>query len=206
MGGCHGSVRLVWRGRLKPFWAVPYLLSPSPKMKMRSLILGAAAAVTPIMSAAAQQASLPSNVISIQPLSAMYTVYSGEFERRVGQNVTLGVGGTYWDASEDNSGIESVYTSGDVKLRYYPGVALRGFSFGASAGYTQVKETTTGAENSGGAPTFGLLLEYQWLLGARSNMAVTLGAGAKKLFVDTNEFVDVFTTYPTARISIGWGF
>lgn len=176
-------------------------------MKMRSLLLGVAAALTPIMSAAAQQASTPNNVISIQPLSAMYTLYAGEFERRVGQNVTLGVGGTYVQTENEDLGQEASYTSGDIKLRYYPGVALRGFSLGVSAGYASVSETVTSVENSGGAPNFGLLLEYQWLLGARSNMAVTLGAGAKKLFIDSDEYTDeVFTTYPTARVSIGWGF
>ena len=174
-------------------------------MKMRSLLLGAVAALTPIMSVAAQQARTPANVLSIQPLSAMYGVYSGEFERRVGQNVTFGLGGTYWNADNDN-GSEATYTSGDAKLRYYPGAALRGFSFGMSAGYSNVSETVTGAESSGGAPSFGLLLEYQWLMGSRSNMAVTLGAGAKKLFIDEAEFNDVVVTYPTARISIGWGF
>ena len=175
-------------------------------MKMRSVLLGAVAALTPIMSAAAQQPATPKNVISIQPLSAMYTVYSGEFERALGQHVTLGVGGTYWGAEDEDAGQEATYTSGDIKLRYYPTMALRGFSFGASAGYSSVSETIGTAETSGGAPTFGVLLEYQWLLGARSNMAVTLGAGAKKLFIDENDFTDVFTTYPTARISIGWGF
>ena len=175
-------------------------------MKMRSLLLGAAAALTPIMSVAAQQAATPSNVISIQPLSAVYTVYTGEFERRAGQNVTMGVGGTYWNSGDNDNGGDVTYTSGDLKLRYYPGTALRGFSFGMAAGYTRVSETISGTESSGGAPSFGLMLEYQWLLGARSNMAVTLGAGAKKLFIDENEFVDVLATYPTARVSIGWGF
>ena len=175
-------------------------------MKMRSLLLGAAAALSPIMSVAAQQSSSPSNVISIQPLSAMYTLYAGEFERRVGQNVTLGFGGTFVKTESDDNTQEASYTSGDIKLRYYPGVALRGFSLGVSGGYSSVSETITGTENTGGAPNFGVLLEYQWLLGARSNMAVTLGAGAKKLFVDDNDFVDVFSTYPTGRISIGWGF
>lgn len=175
-------------------------------MKIRSLLVSAAAALTPIMSVAAQQASTPSNVISIQPLSAMMTVYSGEFERRVGQNVSLGFGGTYWAPGED--GEELTYTSGDVKLRYYPTVALRGFSMGVSGGYTSVKETIGTTENSQGAPSFGALLEYQWLMGARSNVAVTLGAGAKMLFINEDDFSsgDFIARYPTARISIGWGF
>jgi hypothetical protein len=175
-------------------------------MKMRSLLVSAAAVLTPIMSVAAQQASAPKNVISIQPLSAMYSVYTGEFERRLSSNSTFGFGGTYWNSSNDDTGGDATYTSGDVKLRYYPGAALRGFSFGAAAGYTSVSEDISGTESSGGAPSFGIMLEYQWLLGARNNMAVTLGAGAKKLFIDEADFVDVIATYPTARVSIGWGF
>ena len=175
-------------------------------MKMRSLLLGAAAALSlPIVTAAAQGVATPNNVISIQPLSAMMTVYSGEFERRVGQNVTFGVGGTFWDAGED--GEDVTYTSGDVKLRYYPTAALRGFSVGVSGGYTNVSETVGGAKSSQGAPSFGTLLEYQWLMGSRSNLAVTLGAGAKMLFLNEDDFgTDVTARYPTARISIGWGF
>ena len=175
-------------------------------MKMRSVLLGAVAALSPMFAVAAQQPATPANVISIQPLSAMMTVYSGEYERRAGQNWTFGIGGTLWNVGDE--GDELTYTSGDVKLRYYPGIALRGFSLGVSGGYTSVKETIGTTEASQGAPSFGALLEYQWLMGARSNVAVTLGAGAKMLFISEDDFSsgDFVARYPTARISVGYGF
>jgi len=171
---------------------------------LKSFLATAALVALPLMSAAAQNTA-PKNVLSIQPFSAMLTVYAGEYERRVGNSMTLGVGGTYWNAGDE--GDDVTYTSGDVKLRFYPqGIPLRGFSLGVSGGYTSVKETIVSTESSEGGATFGTFLEYQWLMGAKSNFALTFGAGAKMLFVDEEQFNDITLRYPTARISIGYGF
>lgn len=163
----------------------------------------------PFVAASAQTAA-PRNVISIQPLNAMMTVYSGEYERQTGKSVTFGIGGTYWGA-DDATGDEASYTSGDVKLRYYPsGTALMGFSFGASAGFTSVAATdaATAIETKESGPTFGVLLEYQWLMGAKKSFSVALGAGAKMLLIDeANVTNNSFTArYPTARVSVGYAF
>lgn len=151
--------------------------------------------------------SSPGQVISIQPLSAMLTVYAGEFERRLTPSVTIGIGGTYWNAGDD----EFTYTSGDVKLRYYPSAqALQGFAFGGSVGLTSVEANDENTQDSGSAsgPNIGVLLEYSWLLGERRNFFVGLGAGAKALLISDDEFSDDSVTlrYPTARISVGFAF
>jgi hypothetical protein len=178
---------------------------------MRNRVLAvAAAALMPFAAASAQSTAVPRNVISIQPLNAMMTVYSGEYERAVGKAVSFGLGGTYWGA-DDDTGDEASYTSGDVKLRYYPsGTALMGFSFGASAGYTSVSATDAGStiDESEAGPTFGILLEYQWLMGASKSFSVALGAGAKMLFIDEENVTnESFTArYPTARVSVGFAF
>jgi hypothetical protein len=177
---------------------------------MRNRVLAvAAAALMPFAAASAQANVAPRNVISIQPLNAMMTVYSGEYERAVGKAVSFGLGGTYWNA--EDAGDEASYTSGDVKLRYYPsGSALMGFSFGASAGYTSVSANDAGStvDESEAGPTFGILLEYQWLLGASKSFSVALGAGAKMLFIDEDNLTnESFTArYPTARVSLGFAF
>jgi hypothetical protein len=98
-----------------------------------------------------------------------------------------------------------------VKFRYYPqGTALQGFSFGASLGFAKVTgedNSTTPTEVSESVGTFGVLLEYQWLLGAKKKFAVTLGAGAKKLMLDEDDFTsEVIAAYPTARVSVGFAF
>jgi hypothetical protein len=182
---------------------------------MRNRVLTLAAAVLlPLAAASAQQVAAPTapaaphNVISIQPLNAVFTAYSAEFEHQTGAAVTLGVGGTYVNAGD---GIDEItYKSGDLKLRYYPnGTALMGFSFGGSAGFSSVSGTdVSGAKTSVSGPSLGVLLEYQWLLGVQHNFAVALGLGAKAVFVKDNQFTsDNFVTrYPTARVSVGYAF
>jgi hypothetical protein len=177
---------------------------------MRNRVLAvAAAALLPFAAASAQANKVPHNVISIQPLNAMFTVYSGEYERQVGKAVSFGVGGTYWNA--EDAGDEASYTSGDLKLRYYPsGAALQGFAFGVSAGFTSVSAQDAGStvDESESGPTAGVLLEYQWLMGMKRNFSVALGAGAKMLFVDEDNVTSSSFTarYPTARVSIGYAW
>lgn len=176
-------------------------------MRIRVIAL-VAAAMMPFAAVSAQQIAGPSNVLSIQPLAAMLTVYAAEYERKTGTAMTLGIGGTYWDAGE---GDDLVYTSGDLKLRYYPqGTALQGFAFGGTVGYTSVSATSLidGSNESANGPSFGVLLEYQWLMGASKNFALTLGAGAKAVMVDEDEFTsnDFIARYPIARVSVGWAF
>jgi len=152
----------------------------------------------------------PSNVISLQPLNAVIlTMYSGEYERRIGRELSFGFGATYWDLGEDSN--ELTYKSGDLKLRFYPqGNALHGFSFGGSVGLTSISalsfDGTT--EESASGPSFGILIEHQWLMGASRNFAVALGVGAKAVMVDEDEISsdDFIARYPTIRISVGYAF
>lgn len=136
------------------------------------------------------------------------TVYSGEFERAATKAVTWGVGATHWNAGDP--GDEASYTSGDLKLRYYAsGAALHGFSFGVSAGFSNVGvKTTTGIDETHSGPSAGVLIEYQWLMGMKKNFAVALGAGAKRLMIsESNVSSGSFTAgYPTARVSVGYAF
>ncbi len=179
---------------------------------MRNLVLIlSAAALMPFAIASAQQVEVvaPRNVISIQPINAVLTAYSAEYERQSGSAVTLGVGGTYFNAG---SGVDEVtYKSADFKLRYYPnGTALMGFSFGGSAGFSSISGTDLNGNNATvSGPSLGILLEYQWLLGVKRNFAVALGAGAKAVYVKDNQFTSnnsFVTRYPTARISVGYAF
>jgi hypothetical protein len=178
---------------------------------MRNRVLAvAAAALLPFAAASAQANAVPHNVISIQPLNAMFTVYSAEYERQTGKSVTFGVGGTYWSAGDEDVNEDVSYTSGDVKLRFYPsGAALTGFSFGGSVGFTSVSgNNSSGVEESASGPTFGVLLEYQWLMGVKKNFSVALGAGAKKIFASDEDISsDSFNpAYPTARVSVGYAW
>jgi len=180
-------------------------------MRNRVLVL-AAAALAPFTAASTQQVVTPgvtpSNVLSIQPLNAVFTAYSAEYERKIGGAATFGIGGTYFNVGDGFD--EVTFKSGDVKLRYYPnGTALMGFSFGGTAGFSSVTGTDfNGAEESASGPSLGVLLEYQWLLGVQRNFAVALGLGAKAVFVkdETITSGDFTPRYPTARVSVGYAF
>ena len=176
-------------------------------MRNRFALMAAMIAL-PVATATAQNVA-PRNVISIQPLNAMMTVFAGEYEHGLGKAASWGIGATYWDAG-DESVSELKYSSADVKVRYYPqGTTLQGFSIGGSVGFTQAKETAGSTETSQSAPSLGVLLEYQWLMGAKKSFSMSLGAGAKALFLDEDNFSsggDFTARYPTARISIGYAW
>lgn len=176
------------------------------------LALLATGVLLPFPHAAAQDLP-PRNVISIQPLSAVFTVFAAEYERAVGTAVTAGLGATGWSTDDDGFGDRLRYRSVDVKVRYYPqGTALSGFSFGGTIGFTnvvhEVRSATPPYDQSAGGGSFGVLLEYQWLLGAKRNFAVALGVGAKALMVNEGDLAgsNFLARYPTARISVGWAF
>jgi Protein of unknown function (DUF3575) len=177
-------------------------------MQNRFLIL--AAAVMPFAAASGQSVAAPRNVLSIQPINAVFTAYAAEYERQMGGASTFGLGGTYFDVGDANVDKLTI-KSADVKLRYYPnGTALMGFSFGASAGYSSFTGTDvfTSEETTVNGPSLGFLLEYQWLMGVQKNISVALGAGAKAVFVKDADFSsDTFAArYPTGRLSIGYAF
>ena len=141
------------------------------------------------------------NLVSFQPLNAIFESYQVEYERTLSPTATVGLGGNLWNH------IGSHYRSADLKLRYYPGArALQGFSFGVSAGYSNITVDDSGDKLAHG-PTAGALFEYNWLLGGKQNFHVGMGLGAKTLFGRKDDFAgDINWHYPTARLSIGWAF
>lgn len=165
--------------------------------------------ILPFATAVAQDAGGPSNVLSFQPLNAIVlTAYSAEYERKIGEATSFGIGGTHWNVDDGN---DLTYQSGDLKFRFYPqGVALQGFSLGGSVGYSRISATNDfdATEESVSGPSFGVLIEYQWLMGKSKNVALALGLGAKAVMVDEDEITsdDFVARYPTARISVGYAF
>jgi len=154
----------------------------------------------------AQERAGKAAVISIQPINAMLTVYAGEAELAMSRSTTIGIGGTYW--SPDVIDGDFNYLSGDLKVRYYPeGRALQGFSFGGSVGVTHLSATDNSSAGSASGPSIGVMLDYNWLLGAEKAFYVGLGLGAKTLFISDKSVADEATLhYPTMRLSVGWAF
>jgi Protein of unknown function (DUF3575) len=182
-------------------------------MFSRSALALAALGLALSSSAAHAQQEAPRQVLSINPLGAVFGVYMGEFERALHPSATAGVSTTYWtgDFTDGEDQAVASYLTVDARLRYYPGARpLEGFSIGGSVGYTGLSGslTTVEGEQKGSVNTVGagVELDYNWLLGARDQVMVGTGIGAKRLFVLGDEVEDVSLAYPTLRLVVGYAF
>jgi hypothetical protein len=150
--------------------------------------------------------------VAIDPLGIPFDIFSAELENAVAPGITLGGAGSYTDLDHDR------YTSADLKFRYYPGeVVLRGFAIGASVGYLHYRRSepldvgTPAGEPTNptlDAPTIGVLVDYNWLLGTRRRFFLGTGLGAKRILAGEAErqAVDLDRAYLTARFVLGIAF
>lgn len=178
-------------------------------MSLRRLTLAAALLVAPALAGA--QTATPAaatphtQVLSINPITAVFGLFSADYERKVGTATSVGVGGSYYSSSG------FTYLSVEAKPRYYAsGTALRGFSVAGIAGVTRVSGSDDDCigsctDESATAAALGVNLDYQWLLGQQQKFAVALGLGAKRLF-GVDDISGVSATLPTARVAIGIAF
>jgi hypothetical protein len=134
-------------------------------------------------------------VVGLNPLGIPFEIGSIEVEGVVLPGVSLGAAASYSALGDDDDGGQGEgdarYTSGDVKVRYYPSeVALRGFSVGLALGVTRYSKVvnvgTPGSPSvlqreSVTGPTISVLADYNFLLGARQRFVVGTGIGAKRL-------------------------
>jgi len=148
---------------------------------------------------AQQSAPARPQVISANPFGLLLGLFNAEYERRVSESTTAGVGGSsfYDDGDTD-------YVNADVFYRFYPsGKPLDGFAFGAKAGITKIDETFY----SGGT-YFGLGFDtnWSWLMGKNDNFYIGVGFGLKRLFgVSASDTTLEFI--PTIRIvNVGFAF
>src|ERR1041384_2786428 len=141
--------------------------------------------------------------VAVNPLGIPFDIASAEFETALASGVTFGGLASYTALQDDR------YRTFDAKVRYYPGeVVLRGFSMGASVGFThfstkQFSNTTPSVETTPDADfaTLGLLLDYNWMLGARRRFIVGTGLGAKRVLASSErrDQADLTPAYVTAR-------
>lgn len=156
----------------------------------------------------------PKQVLWTQPISALLGMYSVEYERVLGEETSLGFALNYWDPPFGDSGEELRYFSPEAKLRFYPGAeVLRKFSFGTTVGWTFVKDRQldpldfSSSEGKASGLKIGIDLDYSWLLGKRENFGVSLGVGARRVFLDDSfDGEDALVAYPTLRIAVGYAF
>lgn len=135
-------------------------------------------------------------VLSANPFLLMAEWANVEFERKHNDSATFGVSAS---ASSLN---EMDYRNFQGFYRYYPqGASLTGFYIGGRGGVHRISE---GGE-SGHAFGLGFEIGYGWLFGAQRNFAVSVGAGATRLF--GGDMNGASTLIPTLRlVNVGWSF
>lgn len=134
-------------------------------------------------------AAEPTRVLSTNPIGLFVRYYNLEYETRVHDAVTVGIGGARLDADLGLGG----YANGDVFVRYYPGGrALRGVSLGLKTGLT------TGGSGVAAGAGFDVNAS-QWL---NEHVVVSAGFGLKRVFDGADSY-----NLPTIRIiNVGVAF
>ena len=150
--------------------------------------------------------------VGFNPLGIPFDIFVLEAESGIAQGVTMGGVGSYVSVNHDR------YTTFEFKARYYPGeVVLQGFSLGMTAGYlgfstpSRSIASTTGemtARDKLNAPTIGVIVDYNWLLGQQRRFVVGTGVGAKRVLAsaDDRQRVGLDRALLTARFTVGLAF
>jgi hypothetical protein len=142
--------------------------------------------------------------VAVNPLGIPFDIASIEVESGVAQGVTVGGQASYTAIVHDR------YSTFDAKVRYYPSeVVLSGFSLGVSVGHTHFTTRDNDvARQSLDFGTVGLLLDYNWMLGAQHRFIVGTGIGAKRVLAnsDDRDAAGVSRAFMTARFVVGLAF
>jgi hypothetical protein len=149
--------------------------------------------------------------IGINPLGIPFDIFSIEVESGIAQGMTLGASAAHTELDNQR------YSSADLKFRYYPSeVVLKGFSIGASAGLLRYSDIVTDFDIGGGTqtrqtintPTLGLLLDYNWMLGATHRFIVGTGVGSKRILAGSEDRkkVGLDRAQFSARFTVGVAF
>jgi hypothetical protein len=154
--------------------------------------------------AGAQRAPVPiptQTYIGFNPLGLPANVFTLELENAVSSGISVGAVGSYIDFDH------SRYTTGDLKVRYYPSeVVLRGFAVGISAGVTRFSNDSADVRRTMSAPTAGILVDYNWLLGRSERFLVGTGIGAKRVLASKAERERASVDYATVTTRLIFGF
>jgi hypothetical protein len=147
--------------------------------------------------------------VAANPFAPIFGGLSGEFETTLSPGFTLGAGGL----ADLSSGRER-FTTLQAKLKYYPNeVALRGFAVGVTLGFVSQRDESTDmftGERFGArtetAPTYGIVLDYNWQLGRQRRFLVGTGIGARRVLRNVGDDSPLSQYYPDGRLVLGWTF
>ena len=176
---------------------------------MRHRLLACAAALVLAASTAdaqsrpQQRIELLPQVVSVNALLLPFGGLIGEYEAVVMDNITLGASLAYYDFV---GGGGDRYTSGEAKLRFYPGErAPEGFSVGLALGFgrSHDDDVLEGEDASKGGLTTGVLLDYNWVVGPSGRFFVGSGVAVKRRFGSLKDDWIGWEVLPTARLQVG---
>lgn len=176
-----------------------------------TIALAAVLAAAPIQ---AQEVTHWDNTISFSPILALFEVLVADYERRVGAEASVGLGIGYWnfDVDVDEDDLESdagdaSYLALDLKGRFYPDRAFKGWEFGGSIGLARVgyDDDETDEEVSATGFAYGVEVGHGWLLGDTERWFLAAGIGAKRFWFGEDD-EELPTVMPTGRLSFGIAF
>jgi hypothetical protein len=142
----------------------------------RQVISGCVAAAILVfgsLSAASAQQGVPiqrEQVVSANPFGLLFELFNAEYERRITEGSTAGLGGSFYLGGDED------YYNADAFWRFYPGGrAFEDWAFGVKGGVTNLPD-------SGTFFGMGFDVNRSWILGANRNFYVGAGIGLKRLF------------------------
>lgn len=152
--------------------------------------------------------------ISTSPIADILGFINAEYQRKVTGAATVGMSAGRIDFDDDE------YTNVMLFGRYYPqGAALTGFFMGGRIGMHHIGyetyEFTPPAPASFPQPpivrresesraAFGVDVGYDWLLGAKRNVHIGVGAGGMRILGRGDDDFEI--AFPTARLNVGFAF
>ena len=168
-------------------------MSRAPSPPVLTLALSAWLLSSP--AAFAQSAPTHDNNVSLNPITMTFGMFNVEYGRRLDTTKTLGMSTSYFSFDDAD------YVNANALFRYYPREAFRGFYLGGRSGVYRVSARHESAIAFGAGPELG----YDWLLGARGQISVSVGVGATRLF--GGDIDGVSLTLPYLRlINVGVTF
>ena len=167
----------------------------------------AAAIALPLASARAQLAGTSPaqpypQTIAVDALGLPFGLFSAEYEVAVAPGFGVGAGGSYLSTG----GFGDVRGWAEAKVLYYPSEAtLSGLGVGLTGGFIRARDNSAGGNSDTGV-TFGVVAQYNWLLGPRRRFLVGVGGGARRVVGSIPDDSPLDRVYPDARAVIGIAF
>ena len=180
-------------------------------LALAALPLAPAAGQAPVGTPSPRPADGYTQAFAANILAFPFGLFSAEYEHAlVWTGFSFGIGGSILAEGDSRDNWAS------AKLLYYPNErTFRGFSVGLTAGVHSARDTedtctfegcTTANGERQTAPTLGVIVNYDWLLGRAERFRVGAGVGAKRVLKNVDSEDALLQIYPDGRFVVGIAF